>query len=300
MGKTTKKSEDFPGAAYGFTHPASTVLRAGRGFSLEDADPGAKPGFPGKKSDGRKALAAADERLDDLQERLYAQARGGQEPARVLLVLQAMDTAGKGGIVRHVIGSVDPQGVGLHAFKAPTPQEKRHDFLWRIERRLPSAGMIGVFDRSHYEDVLIGSVRALASPDEVERRYGAIREFERRIADEGTRLVKVMLHISPEEQYQRLAERLDRPDKYWKYNPGDVDERLRWGDYMQAYQRAIRETDADHAPWYVVPANRKWYARLAVQHVLLETLAGIDPHWPAADFDIGSERRRLDAARDVG
>lgn len=295
-----KKTEDFPGAAYGFTHPASTVLRAGRGFSLQDADPGAKPGFPGKKADGPKALAAADERLDGLQERLYAQARGGDDPARVLLVLQAMDTAGKGGMVRHVIGTVDPQGVQVHGFKAPTPAEKRHDFLWRIERRLPDAGMIGVFDRSHYEDVLIGKVRSLAAPGELERRYGAIREFEQRIADEGTRIIKVMLHISPEEQYQRLDERLERPDKYWKYNPGDIDERLLWDDYMQAYQRAIQETDADHAPWYVVPANRKWYARVAVQHLLLETLAGIDPQWPDADFDVDAERQRLKDARHVG
>lgn len=298
MGKK-KKTEDFPGAAYGFTHPVSTVLRAGRGFSLQDADPGAKPGFPGKKSDGRKALAAADERLDDLQERLFAQSRSGDDPARVLLVLQAMDTAGKGGIVRHVIGTVDPQGVQLRNFKAPTAAEKRHDFLWRIERRLPAAGMIGVFDRSHYEDVLIGKVRSLATPEELERRYGAIREFEQRIADAGTRIIKVMLHISPEEQYQRLAERLERPDKYWKYNPGDIDERLMWDEYMQAYQRAIRETDADHAPWYVVPGNRKWYARVAVQHLLLEALAGIDPQWPAADFEVETERQRLEDARDV-
>ncbi|WP_417216144.1 PPK2 family polyphosphate kinase [Arthrobacter sp.] len=298
MGK--KKTEDFPGAAYGFTHPVSSVLRAGRGFSLQDADPGAKPGFPGSKSDGRKALAAADGRLDELQERLYAQARGGDDPTRVLLVLQAMDTAGKGGIVRHVIGSVDPQGVQLHAFKAPTPAEKRHDFLWRIERRLPGAGMIGVFDRSHYEDVLIGSVRSLARPEEIERRLEAIRGFEQRLADEGTHIIKVMLNISPEEQYQRLAERLDRADKHWKFNPGDIDERELWDDYMQAYQRAIRATDADHAPWYVVPANRKWYARLAVQHLLLETLAGIDPQWPAADFDVEAQRERLKKARDIG
>ncbi|HXD27961.1 MAG TPA: PPK2 family polyphosphate kinase [Arthrobacter sp.] len=298
MGKG--KSRGFPGAAYGFSHPVSTLLRAGRGFSLLDADPGAKPGFGGGKSEGRKALDAADGDLDELQERLYAQARRGDDPARVLLILQAMDTAGKGGIIRHVIGTVDPQGVELHGFKAPTAAEKRHDFLWRIERRLPGAGMIGVFDRSHYEDVLIGRVRRLASAEELERRYGAIRDFEQRLADDGTRIVKVMLNISPEEQYERLSERLDRPDKHWKFNPGDIDERREWSAYMQAYEKAIRETDADHAPWYVVPANRKWYARVAVQHLLLEALAGIDPQWPAADFDVETQRRRLEDARHVG
>ena len=300
MGKKHKKSQYFPGASFGVTHPLSTLLRAGRGFSLQDADPGAKPGFPGGKKDGRKALAAADERLDDLQERLYAQAMGGDATERVLLVLQAMDTAGKGGIVRHVIGSVDPQGVELQSFKAPTSAEKRHDFLWRIERSLPAAGMIGVFDRSHYEDVLIGRVRSLAAEEEIERRYGAIREFEQRVADEGTRIIKVMLHISPQEQYQRLSERLDRKDKYWKFAPDDIDDRLLWEEYMQAYQRVIEETDADHAPWYVVPANRKWYARVAVQHLLLETLAGMEPQWPAARFDVEAERRRLKESKDVG
>lgn len=300
MVKKNKKTQDFPGAAFGVTHPLSALLRAGPGFSLQDADPGAKPGFPGSKKDGRKGLAAADERLDDLQERLHAQALGGDATEKVLLILQAMDTAGKGGIVRHVIGSVDPQGVDLQAFKAPTAAEKRHDFLWRVERRLPAAGMIGVFDRSHYEDVLIGRVRSLASETEIERRYGAIREFEERVADEGTRIIKVMLHISPQEQYERLSERLDRPDKYWKFAAEDIDDRRLWEQYMQAYQRAIEETDADHAPWYVVPANRKWYARVAVQQLLLETLTGMDPQWPAARFDVETERRRLKESKDVG
>ena len=210
-------------------------------------------------------LSAGAGELDELQERLYAESRGGDATDSVLLVLQAMDSAGKGGIIRHVVGSVDPQGVTLTAFKKPTDEELAHDFLWRVEKRVPQPGFIGVFDRSHYEDVLIGRVRALAPAEEIERRYGAINDFEKRLTDAGTRVVKVMLHISHDEQTERLMERLERPDKHWKYNPGDVDERARWPQYMEAYQTVFERTSTENAPWYVVPANRKWYARLAVQ-----------------------------------
>ena len=198
-------------------------------------------------------------------------------------------------IVRHVIGAVDPQGVRLKAFKAPSAEERAHDFLWRIEKETPPPGFIGVFDRSHYEDVLIGRVRQLAPAEEIERRYGAINDFEKRVTDAGTRIVKVMLHISPDEQKERLMERLDRPDKHWKYNPGDVDERTLWPDYMDAYQVVFERTSTPEAPWHVVPANRKWYARLAVQALLLEALEAIDPQWPAADFDVAAEKARLAA-----
>lgn len=231
-----------------------------------------------------------------LQERLFAESRAGVAKDAVLLVLQAMDSAGKGGIVRHVVGGVDPQGVALAAFKAPTAEEREHDFLWRIEKRLPDPGFIGVFDRSHYEDVLIGRVRELAPPAEIERRYDAINEFEARVAASGTRIVKVMLHISPEEQKTRLMERLDRPDKHWKYNPGDVDERLVWPQYMRAYQTVFDRTSTAVAPWHVIPANAKWYARLAVQELLLAALEDIDPEWPRADFDVESEKKRLAAS----
>lgn len=204
-----------------------------------------------------------------------------------------MDTAGKGGIVRHVVGAVDPQGVELAAFKKPTEEEIVHDFLWRIRPRVPGPGMIGVFDRSHYEDVLIGRVRELADETEIERRYTAINDFEAELVAAGVRIIKVMLHISPDEQKERLAERLDRPDKYWKYNPGDVDERLLWPDYMDAYQAVFDRTSTEAAPWFVVPANRKWYARLAVQRLLLDGLKDIDPRWPAAHFDVEVEKKRL-------
>jgi PPK2 family polyphosphate:nucleotide phosphotransferase len=213
----------------------------------------------------------------------------------VLLVLQAMDTAGKGGILRHVVGSVDPQGVHIHSFKAPTEEELAHDFLWRVERELPEPGRIGVFDRSHYEDVLIGRVRQLADAAEIERRYGAIVDFEERIAASGTVIVKCMLHISAEEQRERLAERLERPDKYWKFNPGDIAERALWPEYQQAYQLAIERTSTDAAPWYVIPANHKWYARLAVAELLTDALRSLGQSWPPADFDVEEQQRLLAA-----
>ncbi|GAA4192084.1 hypothetical protein GCM10022219_11830 [Microbacterium oryzae] len=278
-----------------WTDDALTALRAGEGFRLADLDPRATPGYTGDKKDGAVDLAAGLAQLAEYQERLYAASHGGDADDRVLLVLQAMDSAGKGGIVRHVVGGVDPQGIELAAFKAPTPAELAHDFLWRIEKRVPRAGYIGVFDRSHYEDVLIGRVRGLASAEEIERRYDAINAFEARLVEQGTRIVKVMLHISYDEQGERLMERLERPDKHWKYNPGDVDERAHWPAYQEAYQAVFDRTSTEAAPWYVVPANRKWYARLAVQELLLETLEGIDPQWPDADFDVAAEKERLRA-----
>ncbi|MBO9625320.1 MAG: polyphosphate kinase 2 family protein [Microbacterium sp.] len=277
-------------------HAWTTTLQVGDGFRLADVDPEATPGYTGGKSRGAKDLAAGLETLGEYQERLFAQSRTGTATDAVLLVLQAMDSAGKGGIVRHVVGGVDPQGVSLTAFKAPTAEEREHDFLWRIEKRLPEPGFIGVFDRSHYEDVLIGRVRALAAPEEIERRYDAINDFEERAAASGIRIVKVMLHISRDEQKARLMERLDRADKHWKYNPGDVDERLRWDDYMAAYQTVFERTSTEVAPWHVIPANRKWYARLAVQELLLGALQDIDPQWPKADFDVEAEKKRLAAS----
>lgn len=270
------------------------MLRVGPGFRLDQVDTGATPGIDADKKTTERMLAEGAERLSALQERLFADSRAGGT-RRVLLVLQAMDTAGKGGILRHVVGAVDPQGVQLAGFKKPTAEELAHHFLWRIEKRLPEAGMIGVFDRSHYEDVLIGRVRQLAPADEIERRYDEIRAFEQRVADSGTEIVKVMLHISSAEQKARLTERLERPDKHWKYNPGDVDERMLWAEYQAAYQLVLDRTDAPHAPWYVVPADHKWYARLAVQAILLAALERIDPQWPAADYDVEHEKARLAA-----
>ncbi|MDI9890957.1 polyphosphate kinase 2 family protein [Microbacterium sp. IEGM 1404] len=276
-----------------WTTPAAVALNVAPGFRLADVDPRSTPGYDGDKDQGKADLDAGVASLADLQERLFAQSVAGTATGSVLLVLQAMDTAGKGGIVKHVVGAVDPQGVELASFKKPTAEELAHDFLWRIRKRLPDAGRLGVFDRSHYEDVLIGRVRSLAPADEIERRYGAIVAFEAEAAELGIRVVKVMLHISKDEQRERLASRLDRPDKHWKYNPSDVDERALWDEYMDAYQVALERTSTPLAPWHVVPADRKWYARLAVQRLLIDALADIDPQWPAADYDVATEKQRL-------
>ncbi|MBM6399760.1 polyphosphate kinase 2 family protein [Phycicoccus sonneratiae] len=270
----------------------SDLLRVGAGFQLSDVDPASTPGFDGDEDDADEVMAGLQKRLADLQERLYAESKGGGTRS-VLLVIQGMDTSGKGGIMRHVVGAVDPQGVRITAFKAPSAEEKRHPFLWRIKRALPSPGIIGVFDRSHYEDVLVVRVHDLVPPTTWSRRYGQINRFEEGVAEGGTTVVKVMLHLSPAEQKARLGERLTRGDKYWKYNPGDLDERAHWVEYMEAYQVALERCSTAGAPWHVVPADHKWFARLAVTNLLLEALEGMDPQWPAADFDVDAERERL-------
>jgi PPK2 family polyphosphate:nucleotide phosphotransferase len=204
-----------------------------------------------------------------------------------------MDTSGKGGILRHTVGLVDPQGVRITSFKAPTDEELSHDFLWRIRRALPEAGHIGVFDRSHYEDVLIVRVHQLADPDEIERRYDAINEFEAELLAGGTYVLKCMLHISAEEQKRRLLARLDDPTKYWKFNPNDVDERAHWADYRTAYEIALERTNTEVAPWHVIPSDAKWFRNLSVAGLLLDALERMAPVWPPADFDIEEQRSRL-------
>ena len=269
------------------------ALRVTPDFDLSSVDADSTPGFSGKKADAAALFTEHDDEIAELQERMFATSRAGLEAPSVLLLLQGMDTSGKGGIVRHVIGGVDPQGVQIASFKAPTAEEREQDFLVRIRKQLPSAGKIGVFDRSHYEDVLIQRVRSFAPPQEIERRYGAIVDFENELAASGTKLIKVMLHISKEEQGARLAERLDRPDKYWKYNPGDIDERLLWDQYQEAYEIALQRTSTETSPWYCVPANKKWFSRLVVKGLLLDALRGFDLQWPAADFDVEEQKARL-------
>ena len=250
------------------------------------------PGFDGDKEAGQTALLGLGEELADLQERLFAEGTAGGSRS-LLLVLQGMDTSGKGGTLRSTVGLMDPQGVRITSFKAPTKEELEHDFLWRITRALPEPGYVGVFDRSHYEDVLIARVRELAPPDEIERRYQAINEFEADLASKGTKIVKCMLHISADEQKERLLARLDDPTKYWKYNPGDVDERSHWPAYREAYEVAIERTNTEVAPWQVIPADRKWYRNLAIGELLLVALQAMDLRWPEADFDIETEKQRL-------
>ncbi len=274
-------------------HELPALLRFAPGALLADVDPAGTPGFDGGgKAAGEQALAAGADAVSALQERLYAEGTAGGTRS-VLLVVQGLDTSGKGGIVRHVVGAVDPQGVRHTAFKAPDEIERKHDFLWRIKRALPHPGQIGVFDRSHYEDVLVARVNALVPEAEWRPRYDAINRFEAQLTASGTTVVKVMLHISRDEQKERLAKRLARPDKYWKYNPGDIDVRLRWDDYHAAYQEALARCQTAGAPWYVVPADHKWYARWAVQQLLLTHLEALEPRWPQPDFDVKAEKRRL-------
>ncbi|HEU4331356.1 MAG TPA: polyphosphate kinase 2 family protein [Lapillicoccus sp.] len=282
-----KKAKDAPSI--------EELLRVGDGFRLDDVDCESTPGFDGGKSKGQKALAGHAAELGDWQEKLYAESKGGGKRA-VLLVVQGMDTSGKGGIMRHVVSQIDPEGIRATAFKAPTEEERQHDFLWRIRNALPGPGKLGVFDRSHYEDVLIVRVHDLVPKTEWLKRYAQINAFEREVIASGTRIVKVMTHISEDEQKARLRERLERPDKHYKYNPGDVDERLHWDDYMEAYQVALTRTSTKAAPWYVVPANKKWYARYAVQQLLLNALTEMAPTWPVMDFDVAAELKRLDAS----
>ena len=258
---------------------------------LTKYDTRATTGFDGSKEDGKLALEGLGAEVSDWQEKLFAEGR--QDGRRsILLVLQGMDTSGKGGVIRHGAGLMDPQGLKITSFKAPTPAEKRRGFLWRIKQALPDPGLIGIFDRSHYEDVLIARVRNLVTPNVWNRRYEQINDFEAELDANGVTLLKCYLHISEEEQKARL----DDPTKHWKYNPGDVDERKLWPSYMAAYQTVFERTSTDHAPWHVVPADRKWYARLAVQHLLLEALEEIDPHWPLATFDVEAEKKRLAAS----
>lgn len=278
-----------------FSQSPATLLKVGPGFTLAEQATDATPGYSGKKADGAATLAARGPVLADLQEKLFAESRYGGENS-ALLVLQAMDTAGKGGIVGHVIGAVDPQGVKLKSFKAPTDEEKAHDFLWRIRPAVPEAGMLGVFDRSHYEDVLIHRVHAWADEAELERRYEAINAFEAELAAGGTTVVKIMLNLGKDEQKERLTARLADSSKHWKYSPSDLTERAFWPDYMDAYQKVFDKTSTETAPWYVVPADKKWYARAAVQEILIEALSSLGLEWPKGDFDLATELKRLETA----
>ncbi|MCU1523689.1 MAG: phosphate--nucleotide phosphotransferase [Microbacteriaceae bacterium] len=270
------------------------LLRVEQGFVLADIDTFSTPGISGGKKTGEKILAKRAAELNDLQERMWAESRYGGRRS-LLLVLQAMDTAGKGGILEHVVGAISPEGVRAYAFKKPTEEELAHDFLWRVRKQLPTPGVVGVFDRSHYEDVLIGRVRNLAEPAVIAQRYAQIAEFEQEVVASGTTIVKVMLHISEAEQKARLTDRLERTDKQWKYNPGDLDERALWPQYQEAYQLAVQKTSTVDAPWFVVPADHKWYARIAVQQLLLDALRGMKLDWPRVDYDVEAEKARLRA-----
>jgi PPK2 family polyphosphate:nucleotide phosphotransferase len=218
--------------------------------------------------------------LEELQEMLYA-----EHKHKVLIVLQAMDTGGKDGTIRHVFEGVNPQGVRVAGFKKPTPEELDHDFLWRVHKQVPGKGEVVIFNRSHYEDVLVVRVHNLAPQEVWSKRYDHINDFERMLVDEGTTILKFFLHIDLDEQKERLQARLDEPNKRWKFNPEDLEERKLWPQYVKAYEDAISKTSTDWAPWYIVPANRKWYRNLVVGTVIIETLKDLDMRYPEAEFD---------------
>jgi PPK2 family polyphosphate:nucleotide phosphotransferase len=263
---------------------------------LTQFQPRATPGLKGGKDQALNELPDLSGRLADLQERMYAAAKEGDK-RRLLLVLQGMDTAGKSGVVKHVVGTVNPMGCRIQGFKAPTKEELAHDFLWRIRRALPEAGQLGVFDRSHYEDVLVVRVRELAPRAVWSRRYATINRFEERLVSDGCTVVKCFLHISADAQKERLLERLDDPAKYWKYNPGDVDDRMLWPQFQDAYAVALEKCNTDAALWYVIPSDRKWYRNYAITRLLIEALEGMNLGWPPANFDVDAERARLLSAR---
>lgn len=269
------------------------ALRVSEDFVLASVDPASTPGV--SEDNVEDAFDEFDDELDELQECLYANGRAGNENAgSILLVLQGMDTAGKGGIIRHVVGeTMDPQGVHIKAFGKPTEEELKHDFLWRIEPHLPKPGMISVFDRSHYEDVLVQRVKQMAPPEEIERRYGAIVDFEAKAAANGTKIIKVMPHISKEFQGENLRKRIERPDKHWKYNPGDIDDRRLWDEFQEAYEIALKRTSTDVARWYCIPSDNKDYCRTVVKTLFVQALRDLNLEWPKADFDPEVELKRL-------
>ena len=272
--------------------PAAEALRWRPGLDVRTLDCQSTPGFTGDKEAGEALVAAHADELSELQERLFADGRSDGSRS-VLLVLQGLDTSGKGGIVRHVVGLVDPQGVKHRSFGVPTAEEAAHGYLWRIRNALPSPGMIGVFDRSHYEQVLVVRVDGLEPEETWRAHYDEINAFEAEVAAAGTTIVKVALFVSKDEQKARLTERLERPDKHWKYNPGDLKTRAHFDEYLDAYQEALEKTSTDVAPWHVVPADRKWFARLAVSELLLDALRSFDLGWPEADFDVEEQKRLL-------
>ncbi len=267
---------------------------------LERVDARSTPGLPSGKAVrkdpkgwSRQELDTVGTELATYQEQLYASAKSGASRQRLLLVLQAMDCGGKDGTIKRVASAMNPQGMRIVAFGRPTTQERAHPFLWRIRQALPEPGYVGVFNRSHYEDVLIVRVHNLVPRRTWARRYDQINRFEQQLVDDGFTLVKVFLHISYREQGERLRKRLVDPTKYWKYDPADVDERARWDDYQAAYAEALGRCSAEHAPWYVVPADRKWYRNWAVAQLLRETFADLDLAYPPPVFDLERESARL-------
>lgn len=250
-------------------------FRADKKQKVADAAAGEKPLSSGDKEQDKSLVEQQAQQIADLQEVLYAERKH-----KILIVLQGMDTSGKDGTVRGVFGKIDPLGVSSVAFKAPSTEEKAHDFLWRIHKQVPSQGEFTIFNRSHYEDVLITRVHDWIDDKECKRRYQHIRDFERMLSETGTVIMKFFLHISADEQKKRLEERIADPNKHWKFDPADLEERKYWVAYQAQYEEVIRETDADHAPWYVIPADSKTHRNLVISSIVLEKLNKLKPAFP--------------------
>jgi PPK2 family polyphosphate:nucleotide phosphotransferase len=257
------------------------LVEPGRNISLEKCDPNDNKAFDGGKEEGLNVLGKLNQELHVLQELLYA-----EQKHRVLVVLQAMDTGGKDGVIRHVFEGVNPQGVNVASFKVPTLEEQAHDFLWRAHKATPSLGEMVIFNRSHYEDVLVVRVHGYVTEKIWKKRYDQINEFERLLTESGTTILKFFLNIDKDEQKKRLQARLDDPTKIWKFRLGDLEDRKLWDDYMQAYEDALNKTSTEYAPWYVVPSNRKWYRDLVISTVLVETLKGLKMQFPAPEENL--------------
>jgi PPK2 family polyphosphate:nucleotide phosphotransferase len=260
---------------------------------LSKWDPEDSSEFGGNKEEGRAALAYLNRKLAELQEILYA-----EHKHKVLIVLQAMDTGGKDGAIRHVFKGINPQGVRVASFKIPNAIEMDHDYLWRVHRQTPGKGEMVIFNRSHYEDVLVVRVHKLVPEEIWKRRYDQINNFEKLLAEEGTTILKFYLHISSEEQKERLRARLEDPSKHWKFDPDDLKERQLWKEYMRAYEDALEKTSTKYAPWYIVPANKKWYRDLVMASVILETLKDLKMEYPQPEYDVASILRDFDALTD--
>ncbi|HVD02199.1 MAG TPA: polyphosphate kinase 2 family protein [Candidatus Dormibacteraeota bacterium] len=268
------------------------LLRANPGdgpsINLADLDPNATPGIKEKKA--LRKLSKQHEMLFELQDRLWAEQKGS-----LLVPLQGMDTGGKDGTVKHVMTGMNPTGVDVHAFKAPTAEELRHHFLWRFKRVLPRPGTIGIFNRTYYEDVLVARVKKLVGEETIEKRYGEINRFEQQLTKSGVTVVKFYLHISYEEQKRRLLERLKDPTKHWKFSENDINERSFWDDYTSAYEAALTRCNSKAAPWYIIPANNKWYRDWAVAQILIETLDEMNPQYPMPRLAVARLEKRLTA-----
>lgn len=266
------------------------LIKPDQKVKLSDFDPKDTRLFDGDKEAGEKELAKQNLELEILQEHLFAEGKH-----KLLVVLQGMDTSGKDGVIRHVFEGVNPQGVRVTSFKVPTPEELAHDYLWRIHKQTPGKGEIVIFNRSHYEDVLVVRVHNLVPESVWRKRYDQINAFERTLADEGTTLLKFFLHIDPKEQKERLLERLDQVEKQWKFNPGDLKERALWPEYEKAYEDVLEKTSTHWAPWYVIPANKKWYRNIVISRILIDALKDLDLQLPPGfpPEDVAQYRKQL-------